>query len=91
MVHYEGWTFLDAVRFMCVSISTTGYGDFVPSTPGTRIFTGFMLLAGSVIYATVIGSFAGLLKTPSKSTLLNVHVGFLTRQVILMILMLTVT
>ena len=35
----EHWTVVDAIYFITVSVSTVGYGDFAPSTPGTMAFT----------------------------------------------------
>lgn len=60
-VNREFTSFWDGVWWVLVTISTVGYGDLVPQTPGGRIVAVFMMLFGiallSVITATVASVF----------------------------------
>lgn len=45
--HYlEGWSWIDALYFSIITLTTIGYGDFSPQTPGGKIFTIFYILVG---------------------------------------------
>ena len=37
----EGWSWLDALYFTVVTLTTIGYGDLHPTTPASKIFTIF--------------------------------------------------
>ena len=60
MVFYhqvEGWTWLDALYFSVITLSTVGYGDMSPTTSVSKIFTMVYILLGLSIFA----SFASML------------------------------
>lgn len=47
----EKWTWLDALYFSVVTLATVGYGDFVPTTDLSKLFTIFYILTGVGIIA----------------------------------------
>jgi voltage-gated potassium channel len=42
----EHWTLIDALFFCVVTLTTIGYGDKIPTTPGSKIFTIFYIFIG---------------------------------------------
>lgn len=44
--HMEGWRFLDSAYFVVMTVTTIGYGDFVPRTDVGKIFTIFYSFFG---------------------------------------------
>jgi len=42
----EGWSVLDSLYFTVVTLTTIGYGDLHPTTPVSKIFTIFFVIAG---------------------------------------------
>ena len=42
----EGWTLIDAFYFSVITLTTVGYGDLSPTTPGSKLFTAFYILMG---------------------------------------------
>ncbi len=38
-VQFEDWSYIDALYFSVMTMSTIGYGDFTPTTPITKLFT----------------------------------------------------
>ena len=54
-----GWPSYDAFdgfRFCIVSLSTVGYGDMYPQTPGGRLFCSLFLLIGVSVLTRVVGT-----------------------------------
>ena len=45
----EGWSALDTTYFMMVTSTTVGYGDIVPTTEASRLFTCVYALLGTTI------------------------------------------
>jgi len=50
----QGWSWLDSYYFSVVTLSTVGYGDFVPTKPGAKIFTTIYIFVGVGILTTFI-------------------------------------
>jgi len=45
----EGWDWLDSFYFVVISLTTVGYGDFVPTKPLSKLFTIFYGINGIVL------------------------------------------
>lgn len=56
--YLENWSFIDAIYFSAVTITTLGYGDIVPVTIAGKLFTIFFSISGIAIglyILTVLG------------------------------------
>ncbi len=50
----EGWSWLNSFYFAVCTITTVGYGDLVPSSDASRLFTALYVLVGvSIALATL--------------------------------------
>ena len=65
-VHDDGhsWSIIDSLYFCTVTMSTVGYGDLTPSTPGTKAFTALWIFVGVTIIFTQIYACFGSLIVP---------------------------
>lgn len=50
----EGWSIADSFYFTIVALSTIGFGDFAPTTTGTRLFTVFYAIVGVGLIGTLL-------------------------------------
>ena len=54
----EGWSAVDAFYFSVTTLTTTGYGDFHPTTVESKLFTSFYLLGGVGVFVAVVAAIA---------------------------------
>ena len=53
--HYvEDWSWVDALYFSTVAVTTVGFGDLAPTTDGSKLFTVVYILTGIGIIATYL-------------------------------------
>src|SRR4030042_1446805 len=75
----EGLTFLDALYFTIVTMSTVGYGDILPTTAAGKIFALFIIIIGIGTFLTLLTSVAQWLVQRRQLTMhrhrLNMLVG----------------
>ncbi len=55
---FEDWTIIESLYFCIVTLTTVGYGDFSPTTPGTQIFTIIYILTGFGVLVALLTSVA---------------------------------
>jgi len=54
--HYlEDWTLLESFYFTVATLTTVGYGDLVPTSDISRVFTAFYILAGVALGVAALG------------------------------------
>ena len=56
--YVEGWDSLTCMYFQVVTMTTVGYGDFSPTTTGSRWFTIFFIITGIAIVGQIVNNFA---------------------------------
>ncbi len=65
--YLEKWTFIQSLYFSVTTLTTIGYGDFVPTTDISRLFTVFFMIIGVATSLTALGIIAlSLIKKEDK-------------------------
>lgn len=68
--YVEGWSILDCVYFVTVTISTVGYGDYTPTSDVSRLVTIVVILIGLVFIFNMVSDFAkGVLSYANEAAL----------------------
>lgn len=53
--YLEGWSWIDSFYFTVCTVTTVGYGDIIPSTDVSRLFTAIYALAGVSLALASLG------------------------------------
>ncbi|MDG1954114.1 MAG: potassium channel family protein [Polaribacter sp.] len=65
--HYlEGWSWVDSIYFSVITLTTIGFGDFAPSTPGGKIFTIFYIVIGIGVILSFVNTVYNHYNTTKK-------------------------
>jgi len=54
----EGWSLVDSFYFSTMTLATVGFGDFVPTTTGSKLFTVAYVLSGVGILVSFFSELA---------------------------------
>jgi len=71
LTYFENWSLFNALWVTLVSLTTTGYGDILPSTPGGRVFLLFILITGVGIVAYSLSAVTNLFVERTVSRLME--------------------
>lgn len=52
----EGWSWVDSFYFSSVAVTTVGFGDLVPTSDVSKLFTVFYILSGVAIITSFLNA-----------------------------------
>jgi voltage-gated potassium channel len=67
-MRWEQWAWYDALLFCVATLTTIGYGDRVPTHPGTKIFTIIYIFIGIGVLVAFLSKIAGNMFTKKKES-----------------------
>jgi len=76
----EEWSWLDAIYFCVVTVSTVGYGDFTPTTTLGKWLAIIYMLLGIALIGVALGIIGGFLMARQEALLLKAMEGRKKRQ-----------
>lgn len=63
----EGWSWIDALYFSVMTAATIGFGDLVPTTPASKLFTIFYAISSVGVFVALVTQIANaLIHPPAK-------------------------
>ncbi len=64
----EGWSVIDSLYFSIMTMSTIGYGDFVPTTTFSKVFTIIFAILSIGIFVAVVSKLVSIMLKQKQSS-----------------------